>query len=726
MKISLMTLLVVGTSGWFLSPVEGWAQSPADYVNPVIGTGDHGHVFVGANVPFGMVNAGPTQVEKGWDWCSGYHESGKRIVGFGQMHLSGTGCGDLGDVLLMPAYGNQELSRTGLSSTYSHENETVSPGYYSVLLDKFAIKTEITATCRVGLYRFTYPHESKDARIVVNLKDDAAGTEVLGARAVPVDDYTLVGYRRSHGWANDKKVFFAIRFSQPITKWISEGNDAAYGQAVFDVASGGTILAKIAISPTSEANALINMNKETGTSFSFEAVHKAATDAWNTELNRVKATFRTERERTIFYTAMYHFMVAPQIWCDTTGDYMGADHQVHRGANYNTLTTWSLWDTYRAAHPLATIIMPDRMRDYAHTMLAIYNQQGELPVWHLGSCETYCMVGEPGANVLADMILKDEAGDIDAEEAFKAIRASLLPTEYAEKQGVALRGKDYLSKLGYLPYDGREGESVAKSMEYFLACWSAAQVAGKLGHKEDSIRFYNLSMNYKKLWDKNADCMRALDSKGNFRPLPPDFNPNLQTGDYTEGNPWQYCFLVPHDVSGLVELMGGRKAFINKLDGLLSANSDLGDDHAPDISGLIGQYAHGNEPSHHILYMYNYVGQPQKTQKWVRYVMDNLYTDQPAGLCGNEDVGQMSAWYIMSALGFYQVEPCGGQYQLGSPIVEQAVIPLPNGQEFVIQTHNASARKAEVKKYVLNGQKLNRTNITHTEIMAGGKLEVFY
>ena len=702
-----------------------WAQNLTDYVDPMIGTGDHGHVFVGANVPFGMVNAGPTQVEQGWDWCSGYHETGKRIVGFGQMHLSGTGCGDLGDVLLMPGYGDQELTREGLSSTYSHEKETAVPGYYSVMLDKFGIQAEVTASCRVGFYRFTFPKGSSNARIVINLKDDV-GSDAFETRALPIDECTVAGYRRSRGWANDKKVYFVVRFSQPIHNWLAEGNDAPYGQATFEITPGEKILAKVAISPTSEANALINMNMETGATFDFEAVREAATEAWNAQLGRVKATFRTERERTIFYTAMYHYMVAPQTWCDFTGDYMGADQKVHRGAKYNTLTTWSLWDTYRAAHPLATLIMPDRMRDYAHTMLAIFQEQGELPVWHLGSCETYCMVGEPGASVLADMILKGQTDDVDVEEAYKAIKASLLPTEFATKRNVALRGKDYLSELGYLPYDGREGESVAKSMEYYLACWSAARVAGKLGHKEDSIRFYELSMNYKKLWDKRVNCMRALDMKGEFRPLPENFNPNIQTGDYTEGNPWQYCFLVPHDVQGLVELMGGKNAFIEKLDGLLSASSDLGDDHAPDISGLIGQYAHGNEPSHHVLYMYNYVGQPKKTQKWVRYVMDELYTDKPAGLCGNEDVGQMSAWYILSALGLYQVEPCGGIYQLGSPIVEEAVIPLGEEKEFIIQTHGGDAKKVEVKKFVLNGKKLDRTYITHDEIMAGGKLEVFF
>lgn len=701
-----------------------WAQELTQYVDPRIGTGDHGHVFMGANVPFGMVNAGPTQLEMGWDWCSGYHQNGKKIIGFAQMHLSGTGSTDLGDISLMPTYGDVELSREGLASEYKHESEVAVPGYYRVVLDRFGIQAEMTATQRVGLYCFTYPRGSNNARVVIDL-ENTVGDNTREARVVPLDEYTLVGYRRSSGWAYDHHVYFCIKFNRPIHNWYSQGLDAHYGEATFELSPGDQVMAKVAISPTSEANAMMNMQQEMPGNFDFKAVAQAANDAWNTQLARVKATFRTEREKRIFYTAMYHFMVAPQLWCDVNGDYMGADQQVHRSANYQTLTTWSLWDTYRTAHPLATILMPDRMNDYANTMMAIYRERGELPVWHLASCETYCMVGEPGIPVLADLILKGENGTVDPEEALEAMKASLLPTEYAKLKRTPLRGKDYLADLGFLPYDGREGETVAKNLEYYLASWAVAQVAGKLGHKEDSIRFYNLSQNYHKLWDKRVMCMRAVDSKGNLRPLPENFNPNYQTGDYTEGNPWHYTFLVPHDVNGLAELMGGKQELDKRLDGLLSASSDLGENHNPDITGLIGQYAQGNEPSHHVLYMYNYVGQPRKTQKWVRKVMDELYTDQPAGLCGNEDVGQMSAWYIMSALGLYQVEPCGGVYQLGSPIVEEAVIPLPGDKTFTIRTHGGSDKAVYVKKYVLNGKTLKGTTLLHSQIMAGGTLDVY-
>ncbi len=698
----------------------------ARYVNPMIGTGDHGHVFVGANVPFGMVNAGPTQFEQGWDWCSGYHYDGKSIIGFGQMHLSGTGCGDLGDIGLMPAYGDIELTREGLRSDYRHDQEMCVPGYYRVLLDRFGIQAEMTATRHVALYRFRYPKGSNNARIIIDL-ENTVGDQATETRVMPIDDFTLVGYRRSSGWASNQMVYFCMKFSKPMHNWLSNGLGEPYGIATFEVGPNDDVMVKVALSPTSEVNAMLNMTIETGETWDFNAVADAAIQAWNVELGRVKATFRTERERTIFYTALYHFMVAPQTWCDVTGDYMGADLTVHRNADYETLTTWSLWDTYRAAHPLATIILPDRMRDYAKTMMAIYNEWGELPVWHLVSNDTYCMVGEPAVQVLADMILKGLDTDVDPEQALTAIKASLLPTVYGDRKTrrLPLRGKDDLAELGYLPYDGNEGQVVAKSLEYYLACWAAAQLAGKLGHVEDSVRFYNLSMNYKKLYDPRVKVMRALDKNGQMRPLPADFNPGHQTVDYTEGNPWQYSFLVPHDVKGLVQLMGGEKVFTARLDSLFTADSDLGDEANPDITGLIGQYAHGNEPSHQVIYMYNYVNQPRKAQQMLRRVMDELYSDQPAGLCGNEDVGQMSAWYIMSALGLYQVEPCGGVYQLGSPIVEEAVIPLSDGKTFTIRTHDGSDKAVYVKKYVLNGKQLKGTTITHEQIVAGGTLDVY-
>ena len=689
------------------------AQQLVDYVDPMIGTADHGHVFVGAHVPFGMVNVGPTQVETGWDWCSGYHFDGDSIVGFSHTHLSGTGCSDLGDIALMPTVGEVELSRTGLASPYRHETEAVTPGYYSVVLDRLHILCQMTASRRVGYHKYTWPRGTGDARIVIDL-ENGVGDRVTNARIVQMDEQTLVGYRISHGWANEQHVYFCMQFSKPMEAFLTEGPNSPYGQAVFAVGPGETVQVKVALSPTSEINAINNMAAEIP-NWNFEAVRKAATDEWERELGRVQATFRTEREYRIFYTSMYHFMMAPQTWNDVSGDWRGADYQIHRAGDFENLTTWSLWDTYRAAHPLATLIMPDRMPNYAQAMLHIASERGELPVWHLMGCETYCMVGCPGIPVLADLCLKGVKG-FDYEQAYQALKASMLKPN---------RGKHYLEELGYLPYDGTEGETVAKNLEYYLAEWSVAQVAGMLGHKEDSVHFASIAQNYRKLFDPRVRCMRALSKDGKFRSIE-GFNPGHQTGDYTEGNPWQYTWLVPHDVPGLVETLGGRDAFIGRLDSLFTADSDLGANANPDITGLIGQYAHGNEPSHHTLYLYNYVGQPEKTQRMVRKVMDELYTDQPAGLCGNEDVGQMSAWYILSALGLYQVEPCGGRYQIGSPIVEKAVLKVGEDKTFTVLTHGGSASKPCIKKMKLNGKSYTKNYLDYKDIMAGGLWEVWY
>ena len=698
---------------WLSATLPLAAQSLTDYVDPMIGTAGHGHVFVGAHVPYGMVNAGPTQLETGWDWCSGYHYSGRRIVGFAQTHLSGTGCSDLGDVALMPASGEVELSREGLASPFRHDTEEVRPGYYKVVLDDSKIRCQITSTRRVAYHRYTWAKGSGNARIVVDLQN-GVGDRPLHTRIMRMDEQTLVGYRISRGWAAEQQVYFCIQFSRPMSDFLVRGLDTPYGEAVFTVGPGETVEAKVALSPVSEVNALHNLASELP-GWNFEEVRQAALAEWEKELGRVEAEFRTEREKRIFYTALYHFMTAPQTYSDVNGDYRGADHRVHRSASFENLTTWSLWDTYRAVHPLMTILMPERLPQLAQSLLAIAREQGELPVWHLHGNETYCMVGCPAIPVLADLCLKG-VGGFDREEAYRAIRASLL---------LPNRGKHYLQELGYLPFDGTEGETVAKNLEYFLAAWSAAQVAGLTGHREDSLRFDAFSRNYRKLYDPRVRCMRALDSQGRFRSLE-GFHPGHQTGDYTEGTPWQYTWLVPHDVEGLVQTMGGKEAFTGRLDSLFTADGDLGDHANPDITGLIGQYAHGNEPSHHVPYLYNYVGEPQKTQRMVRRIMDELYTDRPDGLCGNEDVGQMSAWYILSALGFYQVEPCGGRFQIGSPLVERAVLHLPGGRTFEIVTHGAAADKPCIRKMKLNGKSYTKTFLDYRDIMDGGKWEVYY
>lgn len=686
------------------------AQNYTQYVDPRIGTGEHGHVFMGANVPQGMVNAGPTQTKVGWDWCSGYHESCDSIVGFAQLHLSGTGCSDLGDIALMPVVGDVELSRLGIASPYRHETETTRPGYYSVLLDRFNIRCEVTTTTRVALYRFNWQDNRSDRRLVVDL-ENGVGDRLRQARIEQVDDHTLVGYRISHGWTAHQEVYFELTTTEAIREFAWDGK---FGVMKFDDSASNPILVKVALSPTSYFNARNNRMAELD-HWDFEAVRKDADAAWNKGLGRIEVDMPTLKDMRIFYTGMYHFMVAPQVWNDVNGDYMGSDYHAYREGGFQNYTTWSLWDTYRSAHPLATLIMRDKLADYAQTMLHIYDEQGELPVWHLMNNETYCMVGCPGVPVLADMILKDVAG-IDTALAAKAIKESLSKKN---------RSLHWMEELGYVPYNHNDWEPVGKSMEYFIADWAGAQALGRLGMKEDSAHFYQRSMGYKKMFDKELQCFRALDDKGEFRPRE-GFNPCHQTSDYTEGNPWQYAWLVPHDVTGLVECFGGKENFSARLDSLFLASSELNKEANPDITGLIGQYAHGNEPSHHVLYLYNYVGQPWKTAYRVRQVMSELYTDQPEGLCGNEDVGQMSAWYILSSLGLYQVEPCGGKWQIGSAIVKDATLHLGDGKTFRIVTHNNSDKNIYVKKVLLNGEPVTRTWIDHKDIVKGGTLEVYF
>ena len=746
------------------------ASSFTPYVDPRIGTGDHGHVFVGANVPFGMVNAGPTQLETGWDWCSGYHENGTKIVGFAQTHLSGTGCSDLGDVAIMPAVKDLLLSREGLATSYSHEQEEVRPGYYSVLLSESGIKTEVTATQRTALYRITYP-QGAHRHLYVDL-ENGVGDRVYWGRLTQIDPNTFAGYRISHGWANSQHCYFVIRLNHnarlykqsTLKSELTGGPSPIYHLQV--QSSEEPLLVRIALSPVSEANALANLKAEATSHnaqvWDFDAVRAAADAAWNRELSRIQANFLNDRDRRIFYTAMYHFMVAPQTWDDVNGDWRGADNKVYRSniftapkassiiiegkyekpqiatrespvGNSKYLTTLSLWDTYRAAAPLSTIILPEMMPSIVETYLRIFREQGKLPVWHLMSQETNCMVGCPAVPILADLLLKGFVSDSLA--AWKAMSSSLLMDE---------RGLDDMKRLGYVAND-HHGGSLSMSLEYMLADWAAAQ-AGKaiLARHADNTEiqsktqyFDKRAHSYTNLYDTRVGFLRSKNSQGEFNPID-DFNPAYQTKDYTEGNPWQYLWLVPHDVEGLMKMLGGREKALQRLDDLFAADSQLNDDANPDITGLIGQYAHGNEPSHHTAYLYALMGQPRKTANIVHQIQRELYTDQPAGLCGNEDVGQMSAWYILSALGFYQVEPCGGRYVLGTPLVKEATLHVGNGKTFTIRTHDLSDKAFYIKRALLNGQPLQRQPLdkprrgeegalilTHEDIVRGGTLDIY-
>ena len=698
------------------------------YVDPYIGTGDHGHVFMGANVPFGLVQLGPNNISQGWDWCSGYHISDSTIMGFSHMHLSGTGIGDLGDISFMPVIGEVKLGRgrpddkeSGMYSLFDRFTEKVRPGYYAVHLDRHGIGVELTATKRVGFHKYTFP-ESSDARIIIDLVHGIGWDSFTEGSVVQENDTTVSGYRYSRGWANDQKIYFTAVFSKPVKSYLLEDVDvvlrnggtitmkSAYAQLFFDTKANEEIFVKVALSPVSIESAKMNMSSELP-GWDFEQTIADADAAWNEELNKID--FRTDdiRKKRIFYTAMYHTMIAPSEFCDVNKDYYGADKQIHRQVTFTNYTTFSLWDTYRAAHPLMTIIHPEKMPDIINTMLTIYQEQGKLPVWHLVANETDCMVGNPGVCVLADAVLKGFGG-FDKEYAYEALKNSSLLDD---------RGQKLMREYGYIPFD-KEVESVAKTMEYAIADWAVAQVAKTMGKDDDYKFFKQLSEGYKHYFDPELQFMRGKDSDGKFREPFNPFHSVHRENDYTEGTGWQYVWLVPHDVEGLVGLFGSKESFLKKLDSLFVVSGDMGAEASPDISGLIGQYAHGNEPSHHVLYLYTVIGEPAKTAEKVREVLEVMYTDQPAGLCGNEDVGQMSAWYVLSALGFYQVEPAGGKYYFGSPIMDEASINVGAGKVFKVVAKNNSAANKYIKSVTLNGKPYDKLYIDFKDIAAGGEL----
>ena len=695
------------------------AQPAADdnltrYVDPRIGTGGHGHVFVGANVPFGLVQLGPTSIPQAWDWTSGYHKSDSTVIGFSHTHLSGTGIGDLFDVTVMPvvgevtcARGTEEDPASGLWSYADRTKEVVRPGYYSVPLVRYGITAEMTATSRVGFHRYTFP-AADDAAVIFDLENGGCWDKATETHIEPSGDSRLVGWRYSTGWAKNQRVWFVAEFSRPFTSFEQVGEH--YARVNFATAEGEQLMLKVALSPVSIEGAEANLAAELP-GWDFDATAAAADAAWNAQLAKVKVTTQDEVARRIFYTGLYHTMVAPSEFCDVNGDYRGADGAVHRNPGHTTYTTFSLWDTYRAAMPLMTILHPDRMPDIVNTMLAIADEQGRLPVWHLWGNETDCMVGNPGIPVVADAIVKG-IGGFDRERAFEAIRRTAMNPD---------RGNGLRMKYGYIPCD-LFNEAVAYDMEYALADGAAARAAEALGREEDARYFTERSHSYRNYFDPSTGFMRGRDSRRGWRT---PFNPFASThraDDYCEGNAWQYTWLAPHDVAGLESCFGSRARMLGKLDSLFTVSSVIeGAETSPDISGLIGQYAHGNEPSHHILYLYTMLGQPWKTAEKVREVLTTLYHDQPDGLSGNEDVGQMSAWYILSSLGMYEVEPAGGRYWFGSPLFDRAEIAVPGGT-FTIVAENNSSENKYIRRVWLNGRPYTKPWIGHEEVMAGGEL----
>ena len=679
------------------------AQDYTQYVNPFIGTGGHGHVFLGANVPFGNIQAGPTQKKQGWDWCSGYHYSDSTVIGFGQMHLSGTGIGDLGDVSLLPMTNPSQRE-----VKFSHKAEYVRPGYYSVMLAS-GIRVELTATQRVAFHRYSFPADATKGYIALNLAQGIGWDKMTSCKFKQESDKTITGFRMSEGWAKDQRVYFVAEFSEPVK--LEENECDTIG--IFSVVSTNQpLLVKVGISAVSVENARKNLQQELP-GWNFASVVAKANADWNRELSKIAIKTQDERAKRIFYTALYHTMIAPSVFSDVNGEYRGADGKTHKG-DFTDYTTFSLWDTYRAAFPLMTLIQPEMQRDLAETMLHIFKQQGKLPVWHLMGNETDCMVGNPGVPVLVDIALK--GFNVNKKAVFEAVKASAMRDE---------RGMGLLKKYGYIPCDlDPEKETVAKGLEYALADACIAKLAKQLGKTEDYKYFYKRSQSYRDFYfDKQTKFMRGVTSDHKFREPFDPFSTVHRQDDYTEGNAWQYVWLVPHDVHGLVAAFGGEKPFASKLDSLFIVNGDMGADASPDITGLIGQYAHGNEPSHHILYMYNYVGQPWKGADKIRYVLANLYHDDFDGLSGNEDVGQMSAWYILSSVGFYQVDPAGGRYVFGSPLFDEATLNVGNGKTFRVVAHNNSSENKYIQSAKLNGKPYTRSYIDFKDIVRGGTLE---
>jgi predicted alpha-1,2-mannosidase len=698
------------------------------YVDPYIGTGFHGHVFVGANLPFGAVQLGPTNLSEGWDWCSGYHISDSTIIGFQHTHLSGTGIGDLGDISFMPTTGLIKTNKGGLKSMqsgyvslFSHKDEVVKPGYYKVKLKRYDIGVELTASTRVGMHKYTFP-ASKDAHIIIDLQEGIGWDKAKETYIKQLDKNTIVGYRFSKGWANDQRIYFTAVFSKPIKTFAVFDSTARAGTEVkgakvkgvisFATTKGEVVYAKVGISPVSSENAMLNIKAEIP-GWDFNKVVAQADEAWNAQLQKITIKADSLSQLKKFYTAFYHSMVAPSVFNDVNGEYWGTDKKVHKNVGFNNVTTFSLWDTYRSNNPLSTIIHPEHTNDMINSMLAIYQQQGSLPVWHLMANETNCMVGYSAVPVVADALLKGYKG-FDANLAYEAMKTTAMQDA---------RGIKFVKKLGYIPADSA-AESVSMGLEYAIDDWCLAQVAKKLGKTADYEYFSKRGQYYKNYYDPKAGFMRGRLSETAWRTPYSPFISIHETGDFTEGNGWEYTFLVPQDVEGMINMLGGEAKFNIKLDSLFIAQGDMGKFKSPDVSGLIGQYAHGNEPGHPMTYYYDYSGQPWKTAEKVRYILDDFYTDKTDGIIGNEDVGQMSAWYVLSALGFYPVNPANGLYVFGSPVINEATLKLKGNKTFHIVVKNNGPKNIYINGMKLNGANYTKTYFAHTDLMNGGELEI--
>ena len=699
-------------------------------VDPMIGTAQHGHVFPGTTLPFGMVQLSPDEEVTGWDWCSGYNYSSKTIMGFSHTHLSGTGAMDYGDILFMPTVGKvivdpgtDENPDSGYRSWFSHSNERASAGFYSVYLDRYRIKVELTATVRCGLQKYAFP-KSDSSNVVIDLQH-GIGNTCTGSWIKIVGNRWVEGMRRSHGWANDRYIYFAAQFSKPFRSFgVASGDSIMAGKRnldgdsvkaflTFSTKDNKAISVRVGISAVSLDGARKNLAAEMP-DFNFEKYYNNARRTWNNVLSKIRVDGGTESERQTFYTALYHSMMHPNIFQDVDGKYIGMDHKIHTAKNFVNYTVFSLWDTFRAFHPLMTIIDPKRDVDFVRTLLEKYGEAGLLPVWELAGNETYTMIGYPSIPVIFDAYTKGLLSERKSGFDLDTVLAAMEHSADMDWQGLK-----YYKERGFIPAD-KENESVSKTLEYAYEDWCIAQFAKQIGKMYDYRQFNQRSLFYQNVFDSSTGFMRGKLSDGKWYT---PFDPNSVSGNYTEANAWQYSFFVPQDIGGLIRLYGGKEKFADKLDSLFSEASQITGRYQPDITGMVGQDAQGNEPSHHVPYLYDYAGEPWKTQRVVREIMSRWYTDKVDGLCGNDDCGQMSAWYVLSAMGFYPVTPGQNTFAIGSPIFDSATIELGNSKKFVIKAENASDENIYVQSAKLNGKPYNLAYLTYSDINGGCELD---
>ena len=706
------------------------------FVKIAIGTGGHGHTYPGATVPFGMVQLSPDTYNDGWDWCSGYHHSDSSIMGFSHTHLSGTGVGDMLDVLLMPRTGKtkivpgtREKPEEGYRSRFDHADEAAEPGYYSVLLQDYDIRAELSATERAGIHRYTFPINDRSHFILDfchcygNLPD-----KVLWAELKAKNNDTIFGGRSTAGWARGREIYFAMKFSKPFREFeiysddkkLFPGTKQSKSQHLkcvirYQTSPGEMILVKTGLSGVSAEAALKNLEAEIP-DWDFDRVRQAAHHSWQRELSRIRIETPDRKQKEIFYTALYHAMLAPTLYDDVDGQYRGMDGKVHSlPAGFHNYSTFSMWDTYRATHPLYTLIQGHRVPDFVNCLIRMAEESpAGMPVWPLQAKETGCMTGYHSAAVIAEACAK-KFPRLDLQKAYPLMKKRAMEDDY--------RGLGWYRKLGYIPAD-KEEESASKTVEYAYDDWAVAHVAQAVGATDEAKLLRERSKNYRHLFDSKQCFLRARLENGDWaEPFDPrSMGHSKQWRDYTEANSWETTFGIQHDVKGCIELFGGRDNFVKRLDELFNQSSELPPDAPPDIAGMVGQYAHGNEPCHHIAYLYAYAGAPYKTQERVRYLLETMYDNQPDGLAGNEDCGQMSAWYVISALGFYPVDPVSGNYVFGAPLFDRAEIKLHDGRKLIVEAKRKSPDDKYIQAILFNGRPHSKAWFSHAALANGARI----